>query len=510
MTPEPIVVEPDEEVNGVVARLRGAPGVEVPIEIPSRSRFAASRFSFVLLNRCADLLGKRVIVTSDDPAVERLAARNGFGGEEPEAAVPQSRALEVRPAELGEDGSRLPAPVGKAVARAEVAITWLTSLERLPAMARRRFRVGLYAGAIGILVVGTLAMVVVMPSAKVTLVANAKPFQSDVTVTADQSGGPIRVRVVSVTRQAAMGFKTMGEKVVAGAVAKGTVTFDAGGCPGPGLLIPNGTRLRGPNGVEFATVSGDLQLDPNNNTQADSDILATQPGTSGNVDTGKYAFENPGAGHCIKIAGNGGTSGGVDEQKSIAITTSDIVNARNTLEQALRQQIYDEVLKDLRPGEKLDASQIVYESPDLNTDRKVDDPSPNFSASMILKAEATYYNATDVADAFGRAVSNQLPAADQLAGKVDARYDVTAASGGHLTFTGRASGWTAPRIELETIKSHLAGVPTGQAESSLRQLPVQSVSIQQFPLPFPLMPFSGSRIDVEYVVATGAPPSAGG
>ncbi len=57
MTVDSIVVEADEDVPNVVERLRQVASEDVELVLPSRCRFAQSRFNFQLLRQYATRLG---------------------------------------------------------------------------------------------------------------------------------------------------------------------------------------------------------------------------------------------------------------------------------------------------------------------------------------------------------------------------------------------------------------------------------------------------------------------
>jgi hypothetical protein len=516
MASEPIVVTGEEEVPAVIARLRATHAHEVPLVVRGRSRFAQSRFSFALVRRYAAQMGKQVIVASPDPAVQQMAEASGLrsypvSGADQRPAPGRTTSLTVA-TPVTEVAPSWGSSVREALAAAATQLPELPPpLERLRAgaVASRRLPTAAYALAPMLLAVGLCVLAFYGPSAKVTLLARGQPYQADVTVTASPGSGPIRVREVTTQMSQTQSFKTMGQKITKGAVATGTVTFDASNCSshGPGYLIPNGTRLRGPNGVEFATNGGDVQIGGDNDTQVDSSIMATQPGTNGNVDPGNFTFEEQGQGSCIQISSNDPTTGGVDEQRSTAIQQSDLDSARTTLQQGLQRQIENQLSQQAQSGEKLDDSQIIFSPVSFTTDKPINDPSPTFDATLVLKAEATFYNAADVTAAFAKAAESHLPADQQIAGKVDAEYSVTAGQGGQLTFTGQAKGYRAPRINIDSVKSQVAGAPIAQAQAVLRRLPVQSVNIQQFPFGLPLMPLASSRIDLDYVVTNGPGPA---
>jgi len=101
-----------------------------------------------------------------------------------------------------------------------------------------------------------------------------------------------------------------------------------------------------------------------------------------------------------------------------------------------------------------------------------------------------------------------VPKGEQLTSDaVRTQYTVTPSGGGHLDFTGTASGFVAPRLDPAAVAGEVAGKPVSAAQQQLlRTLHVRSVNIRQYPFPLPVLPLLGSRIDVKYeeVVVQGA------
>src|SRR5579885_2509155 len=115
MAVDSIVVEADEDVPNVVERLRQVPFEDVELVLPSRSRFAQSRFNFQLLRQYAIRLGKRVAIRSADPAVLRMAEESGFTVRAMPSGGPSAGpGAGVRP-------ERSPRPVDRVRARPETA-----------------------------------------------------------------------------------------------------------------------------------------------------------------------------------------------------------------------------------------------------------------------------------------------------------------------------------------------------------------------------------------------------
>jgi hypothetical protein len=638
MATDPIFVEPDEELPGVIERIKRAPAEDAPVVLPPGSRFAQSRFNFQLLQGYAVRLGKRVTIICPDAGIQRMARENGFGAVatieqfaagyaaqpaagalppephhyqpavEPPAAGPCHEPAREAPLHEPYDGPGAPSPPAQeqyygpeapsppapepyyqppVLASPAAPLGWNVQADPgspppvdqgagpwvppppsspppgawspypprgqsptprsgldpgtrprfapepgrggdIPpprAAARgfsRRMRLSiptylappdarpgrfiLYGGAALVLLVGMVASIVYMPSAEVDMVAQAQPFSSNVSVSGDPGRQPIPIRVVTASKSASQTF-TASTKVTTAQAAKGTIAMDASGCGPPGFVIPNGTRLRGPGGVGFATSGGDVQVPVGgggSSQPVQASIIATSPGAAGNVAAGPYVFENPGQAGCIQISG-AQTTGGTDQQQKQLIQQSDITNAQNSLEPSLKQQLTDQLSKGTQGGEKL-ATEATQWKPVLTTPgHQVGDAVQTFSASLVENATAYYYRPADVSHAIADSLKPSIPAGKQFAGDLNTDYQVTATGNGHLTFAGKVSGFVAPQLNSDAIKAQVAGRSPSQVQQALRhQYPVQDVQVKQYPFGLPFMPLSASRVTVRYQILSGA------
>jgi hypothetical protein len=614
MAANPIFVEAEEEVPGVIERIKRTSAEDVPLVLPLKSRFGQSRFNFQLLREYASRLGKRVTIVSSDPVVQRMAQENGFAavsaveqygaGYLPPSAGPGARygagerldegrlgptpdpvpyqlpfqgpsqagagptgpppAAPPPPAPLGwsMDAGSEPAPPVDPVASPWVPPppsapppgVWSRQAFQAPDRAAvqapgsglggrpqrsfgpsrsgagvlpNRMRISMptrlavpdvkpgrfvfYGGAALVLLVGIIASVAYVPSAEVDMVAQAQPFSSNVSVSGDLGKQPIPIRVATASKSTSQTFNVAGAKVTPAQVAKGSVTFDAGNCFGQQFLIANGTRLHGPGGVAFATNGGDVNVGGQGSPQQQTSIVATQPGQQGNVAAGPFTFDNPGAGGCIQVNG-GPTTGGADQQKKTQIQPSDLTTAQSQLDQALKQQITDQLSKGAKSGEKLQADQIQWK-PTFTANHNVGEAAPTFIANLTEVGTAYYFHPDDVTRAFVDSLKKTVvPAGKQIAGDVSTSYNVTANQNGHLlTFSGKATGFLAPQLDSEAIKSQVTGRSPSQVKQSLRtRYPVQDVQVRQFPFGLPFMPLSASRVTVRYQILSGGSQSPSG
>lgn len=538
MAAEPIHVEADEEVPTIVERIRRSRAEEVHLVLPARARFGQSRFNFQLLKQYTTRLGKRVAIVSPDPVVQRLAEESGFGayrvretGIPPGGSVPP-----VRPA--GWPGQAVPraapppAPTpGAGTARPTAAPSGLgvtpPAGNRLgpgggfarpsQAVPGARIRIGaprrlparltvleparyvLYGGAALLLLAGVLATVFFVPSARVTLVAQAQSVSTPVEVAAEPNKPPVHVRVTNVRKTASIEGKATGTKITPGELAEGQFIY-VNGCPET-LRVPSGQRLRSVTGVVFAQL-GDVDVPQGRS--ASVPIKAVQSGQSGNVGAGQITGIDPNPFPCLVGTNKDPTSGGTEDQKQTVIQTSDLQGARAQLEQQLRRQTLDEFNHGVQKGEKL-PDQPLFGNADFNATHKVDENYPTFTATLSLDVEADYYVTDDVDRFFAEKLRSTVRNDQQLTSdKVAATYSVAATGGGHLNFTGQASGYVAPKLDTDKVSGQLVGKTSSQARDILVKLPVRRVDIRQSPLPLPLLPFSSSRIYIDYVIDPAA------
>jgi len=286
MATNPIYVESEEEIPEVVERLRRFNGEDTMLVLPMRSRIGQSRFNFQLLRNYAARLGKRVTVVCDDPAVQKMASESGFPvfgavgvlGEgipsEPEPPPPVRRWWNRRSS----------SPTTHVGIAAPTRLLTKTATELKPG------RFLLYITAATLLLVGLFGAAIYVPSASVTLIAQAAPFtQKDVEIQATPASKNIHVRIDAISKSSSQGFKTTGSIVVPLAPAQGQVIYDntcaKNNHNSPGIQILRGQRLDNTNGITFAQNANDFIL-PWGQVSSAVGIIAVQPGSAGNVGSG--------------------------------------------------------------------------------------------------------------------------------------------------------------------------------------------------------------------------------
>jgi hypothetical protein len=507
-----IYVETEEEIPELVERLRRYHGEDTMLVLPMRSRIGQSRFNFQLLRNYSARLGKRVTVVCDDPAVQKMASETGFpvfGAVGPEGQGIPSEAEAPPPSRRWWQRAQ-PAP-----ATTHVGVGAPRKLLTRTATELRPGRFLLYVTAIALILVGVFAAAVFVPSASVTLVAQAQPFsQKDVEIQAQPGKPPIKVRTVSVSKSNSQGFKVTGSINVPLAPSTGQVvytnSFATPKCPGincgsPGIKVPYGQRLMNTNQLEFAQSSKDVIV-PWKGT-ATATVIAVTAGSIGNVGDHTITQIEGNPYDQLTVTNPQAIAGGTDPSSTPQMTEADFDAARAQLEQSLHQTVAQTLATGTQQGEKLSET-VIFGPPQFTTDHQPNDKVPSFTGTMTVSGEGDYYTDSDVVQAFKTYLAQRVPNNQQLLTEspIQVQYRLlSAAKGGYLVFVGSASAYVAPKLDEAKIRAQIVGRPVQQARFYLGTLPIRSVAIKEQPLALPLMPLLDRRIELHYVVESNAP-----
>src|SRR5438309_1027283 len=517
MATNPIYVETEEEIPELVERLRRYHGEDTMLVLPMRSRIGQSRFNFQLLRNYSARLGKRVTVVCDDPAVQKMASESGFavfGAVGPGGEGIPSEAEMAPPIQKWWQRKRA-APTTHVGVGAPTRLLTKTATELKPG------RFLLYVTAISLILVGVFAGAVFVPSASVTLIAQAAPFtEKDVEIQAQPGKPPIKVRPVVIAKSNSQGFKVTGSIDVPLAPSTGQVVYtnnlqDPSGRSGSqGLVFKYGQRLMNSNGLEFAQTSPNTVV-PWNGGQKTVNVIAVKPGTAGNE--GDHSINqiekccDPFDGSKVHVTNPQATGGGTDPSSTPTMTVSDFDAARAQLEQELHQAIAQELQAGGQAGEKLSET-IIFGPPQFTTDHQPNDKVPSFTGTMTVGGEGDFYTDADVVQAYKANLSVKVPNDKQLLTEspIVVTYRLlSSAKGGYLVFVGTTSAYVAPKLDEAKIRAAIVGRPVTQARFYLGQLPgLQSVAIKEEPLALPLMPLLDKRITFHYRVESSAPSAA--
>jgi hypothetical protein len=508
MATNPIYVETEEEIPEVVERIRRSGSEDTMLVLPMRSRIGQSRFNFQLLRNYSARMGKKVTVVCDDPAVQKMASESGFsvfGAIGPQGEGIPSEGEALPPVRKWWHGRQIAPPTHVAVAAPRKLLT-KTATELKPG------RFLLYITAATLLAVGIFATVVFVPSASITLVADAKQYaQKDVEISAQPGKAGIRVRVDTIARSNSQGFKVTGLIETQLAPATGQAVYRNGCNTKNSFTLYKGQRVYDPsNQVLFAQTSNDVTVGPGHEVWVN--VIAVQPGVAGNVGSHtitqiQYPNSNYQIYDCLTVDNPYATTGGSDLVSTPQMSTADFDAGRAQLEQQLHQAIAQELQTHAQAGEKL-SEWINFSAPQYNTDHQPGDKVPTFTGTMTLSGEGNFYVDADVQKAYQGYLTQQVPNDQQLLTEspIQTQYRLlNATKGGNLTFVGSAFAYIAPKLDESKIRSQIVGRPLTQARFYLNKLPIKSVQIKEDPVALPIMPLLINRISLHYIVQSGAP-----
>jgi hypothetical protein len=482
------------------------------VVVPARSRIAQSRFNFRLLRDYARQLGKRIAIISNDSAVQRMAQENGFNAfadmldygapeAEPELALAGVAAGSAPPLAPAPKPARAPeAPPSQKPSKLSLRPTGSYTSPG----ARNRGWFVLYLGAGIIAMVAMLSAVVLVPSASVTLRAHAQVLSDTANIDAAPNAAPVKVRQVTSKHDLSQQFHATGVKVTPAVQANGAVLY-TNNC-GFKLTLKAGQIDSTPSGTQFvqqATVEVD------SGSTASANVLASQPGAGGNVPAGSITYINNAGvlSSCLKVNNTSATANGADEVKTPIVSQGDLDSAKAQLEGQLRGTILDDLTKQSGASEKL-ADTVDYTST-FTADHKANDAVSAFQGGITMTGNGAAYNVEDVRKALAADLGKKVPTGFALTDNpVQSDFHISQSTAdGHISFAGTAKGYIAPKLDFEKVRSRLLGSTTASARLYLGTLPVESATVKQKPFTLPLLPFLSSRIDIKYIVDTGATPT---
>lgn len=512
MPAQPIYLDVEEEISELIERLRRTPSQEVPVVVPARSRIGQSRFNFRLLRDYAREFQKRIAIISNDRAIQQMAQENGFNAfadmldygspeAEPElamAGVAAGSAPPFTPSQRPSPRPDAPAPQRPSKLSLKPAGSYISE------SVRNRSWFVLYLGAGIIAMVAMLSAVVLVPSASVTLRAQAQVLSDTATIDAAPNSAPVKVRQVLSKHDLSQQFHATGVKVTPAVQAAGAVLY-TNNC-GVGIKESAGQVLSTPSGVDFVQ-QATVTVEPGT---ASANVLAAAAGAAGNVPPNSITIiknENGGLATCFKVNNTQATAGGADEVKTPIVSQGDLDSAKAQLEGQLRGTILDDLTKQAGASEKL-ADTVDYQDT-FTADHKANDAVQTFQGAVSMTGSGAVYNTDDVKKALAADLGKKVPSGFELTDNpVQSDFHISQSTAdGHISFAGTAKGYIAPKIDFQKVRSRLLGSSTASARLYLGTLPVESAVVNQKPFKLPLLPFLSSRIDIKYIVDTGVTPT---
>jgi hypothetical protein len=540
--PQVIYTEPSDEIVDLVDKVRTAPDNDVALVLNAGTTAIQTPLNVRLLRQLGTRAGKTVSVISGDPYIQELSR---VGGLPTYASVPAfERGIQtIRPhSDLG--------PAGVAAAGATASHELLPPGPPPPpprvataggagAAARSRLtgRRPLYFVAAGLVVLGLILLLVVAPSAKITIALTGTPLTANPTIqgSPDPTNGSqpdhIVTSVVTSTQSSQFTATPTGKQAVAATAANATLVFSTD-LPTAQFEVPTGTEFdtQDPTPIRFYAAQNILIcIGPNGTTPPNcpagsSSSIPTQDGTAeskGNVAANtitKWPQDpcpsppsppNPGCKASDLTETNPApATGGADAKTNTVASQSDVTGWTNQVT-ASEQTLTAQANQDLQSKASGKALAKDPGGNGVTVTCTVTPPLPAVNAvfataqvAVACNGKAATYNPSDVAADVKADLQQQVAQGDNLA--TDAinctKTSVTqAADDGTVVLSVQCTSFARPAIDLNALKGQLTGHSPGDAKNIIEHRfdHVQSVTVAQSPIPFFWLPLFSSRIEID-------------
>jgi hypothetical protein len=502
---EVIHLDRTDDIDTLLDRLESVSGRCVVVVVPGSSDMLASLVSLRLLKRRAEALQLEVFLVARDSQTRMLAREAGVRV----FTFKFEALLELRWRQWREHPTLRPGVLTEKRKRPKV--------RRRPqpgdqfrlrtARSRGRFLSILMGLLILAAVIAGLAYTVFMllPAANVTVVPAIRRVSETTLVTADLAATEIDpdtktvpARLIEVRLEGTASVSTASKKPAPNNPAKGVIIFS--NRTAQEVKVPAGTVVRTSTGtnIRFQTLK-EVTVPAGQGSRASAEIVALQPGPSGNV--GPYLITTiEGALALSLAAANDQPTAGGDMKQVGVVTQVDRDRAKSVLQQQLRQQAY------LRIQEQIDEQEFVPpETVQMVTlselyDKFLDEAADELSLKMTVVATGVAVAGQDANKVALDALQASVPQDYVLVapGLTFERGEIRLGEKRRLSFPMTASGIAVAKIDTSGLREALVGQPVPRAQAIvMERLPLKrEPAIEVRPDWFGRMPQVPFRINV--------------
>jgi hypothetical protein len=392
---------------------------------------------------------------------------------------------------------------------------------------------------VAILLVTTLLLLYLVPTATVTISLQARTFSQNVQLNATvDPGAPLLNKVLA--QMAQHDFTVSGQGTASGttrvgnAKARGLVTLTNNGTAN--VTIPTGTFVATTSGIQFAT--GAEVVVPRESNYPAVPVSAQQTGEIGNVGAATITVIPPASLNSIAqyshislsslklaVTNTRATSGG-GAANVPAVTARDRQALVQVLHNKLKQEVNSWLVSQLHSGDMrgTPAPDVLRSSSPLPEEQLSGAPDAGqqasggiFTGTLSLHISVLVVRAAALQAAAGAqlntAAGRQQPAsmlATHLPVTLSGSKGTPAKDGRSLAISAKASGQIIRQFPLQDISNSLTGKGIGQVTSDLKamlaQAGVQNVQVSVSPSFLTIMPLQAGRIQVVLQPATSISP----
>lgn len=548
-----IYIDIDDEITGVIDKLRASENKVVALVLPKRASVFQSIVNMKLLKRAADDAKKHLVLITSEAGLLPLAGAAGVHVARTLSSKPEIPAAPVAPTDIDEpieetadEPSEITvdnagdkpvgelAGLGAPIAADEVETLELDNEEVPEAGAAtaagtapkaktakdkklvvpnfERFRKWLIIGAlvlIGLIILFILANII-LPKATINVQTDATAVNANLNLNLSTSATSPDLSSNTLPAKLAKEQKTLSAQASAtgqqnnGNKASGNINVSAGACSGNiPSTIPAGTGVS-MNSLTFITQE-DINFLPvashgkcvfqgeDNNGQSDIVITAQKGGSNYNV-SGNCAVSGQSGLSC-----NGSASGGTDNIVTV-VSQSDIDNAKNkisTNDSSLKQTLQNDLSQ---AGYYAISATYNTGTPAVNTSANVGEAASSVTVSENITFTMFGVHQSDLKMVVDNAVKDQIDTTKQSIlseGLDQATFNTTSLSDSAAQLTMTTIATAGPELNIADIKQEVAGKKSGDVKSLLEQDPdVTDVNVKFSPFWVTAVPKKTSRINV--------------
>jgi hypothetical protein len=550
-----VYVDVDDEITGIIDKVRSSGHQIVALVIPKRSAVLQSIVNMKLLKRTADGAKKNIVLITSDEGLLPLAGNVGIHvarnlQSRPEIPPPPSLSSS-RPDDEEESvnmaGDDIDEPVidkrktlgelSGAAAADDAAIELDNSGDEpeqaaddsgkkkkkdkkakkdkalmVPNFNRFRTWILIGVGIIVILIIVIIFAMTTLPKAAITVNTNSQSVASNLQLTLSSTASSVDPTTETIPAQSAQSQKSYSGTASAtgqqnnGQKATGTVTLSLNDCSQPSVTIPAGTGISS-NNLTFITQSSvtlnSVQVGQNcdnskfqNFSSASVGVTAQNGGSNYNIQPSSFTV--PGISN-VSGSSSQAFSGGTDDITQI-VSATDISTAQNKISTntaAVKSQLESDL-----------QSQGLYAIP-ATFSASTPSPTPSVAAGTAASSVTVTENITytmygvrqsDLQTLITASVSSQISTKSQKIldyGISSANYSVQNQGSNNEVVTMQDNALVGFALDASTIKSQVAGEKPGTAEQAIRSYSgVTSANVHLSPFWVSSIPKKLSKITV--------------
>lgn len=439
-----VVLDRNDEASSFHDKLEAAAGETVIVVIPRSVRSLRSPLYLKILRRTAEQLGKQIAIVAEDWLTRDLARQEG---------LPAFRSARSVNGSAFRGAHRLPDETAEDVAR---------PLELWRRRFTGRWSWAVHAGAAVSLLVMIALVLLMLPSATVTLVPITQDLSENLTLVASTEIRSIELSTLQVPARrvesqaegqekgGATGKKTRGDQF---AIAQETFTNNTT----LAITLPKGFLVQTVDNRQFA-LQADLIVPAGARAAQTVPVRALEPGAAYNV--AGFAISrlvDPQLANRLTVTNNDPAGGGTDVTVDV-ILPEDIAKARTKLSENLRRATHDRLFQSRVRDESIYDESITYTLGPESADRQAGEETKEFNLRMAMSASAVAFNGNDVNTVAVQRLSQAVEPGFHLdTGSLRTKpVGLSAFDDRSVTFFLSADAKATPDLDDEALKRSLA------------------------------------------------------